>query len=379
MKLSIIALSVLPIAISAANIKQVLAKINSKLPKRALKATKSSGKPNQIVCGGDWEVDSQIKIDQLNTCASFDGNISITKSSLENVNLTKIQSITGSLMVAGNAGLKTISFDSLNTVGEDIYISSNFLLQTVSFSELTSAGNVTLEQNFELGSANLAKLKSSNDLSITDSSLKAIELRELNSLGGKLKLSKNLGLLSVKLRSLVNIDGDLEININNQYNNLTVQMNSLTTIGGGTIFRGLSSLKLKSLSSIKSSLFIRDNTFTSLNLPALQSVNEGIHISRNLQLNSLNLSKLSTVSSGSIQVINNVSLNNIGQNFFKSLTSVTGDVEFYGPISAFSFPASSKVSGNLKITGKQTLNCDRLTKTFKNVAGGNIICANVFV
>ncbi|OMJ22185.1 Meiotic expression up-regulated protein 10 [Smittium culicis] len=379
MKLSIVALSLLPIAISASSIKQVLSKIRGKLPKGLLNGAKNSRNPNRIVCGGDWEVDSQLKIDQLNTCAAFDGNISITNSSLESVSLTKIQSITGSLMVAGNAGLKTFSFDSLTTVGEDIYISTNYLLQSVSFSELTGAGNVTLEQNFELGSVNLAKLKSSNDLSITDSSLKAIELQNLSSISGKLDISKNLGLLSVRFRSLVKIDGDLEININNQFNNLTAQMNSLTTIGGGATIRGLSSLILKSLSSIKSSLFIRDNSFTSLNLPALQSVNEGIHISRNAQLNSLNLSKLSTVSSGSIQVINNISLNNIGQNFFKSLTSVTGDVEFYGPISAFSFPASSKVSGNLKITGKQTLNCDRLTRAFKNVAGGNIICANVFV
>ncbi|OMJ07352.1 Meiotic expression up-regulated protein 10 [Smittium culicis] len=265
MKISLITFIALPIALSATSIKEILSK-----GKKTLVENNHSQNNGSNRCLGDIDVKKD-EINKLNSCTSYQGNIKIILTDIEEVSLKSLKNLEGSILVVGNSALKKLDFSGLKTVIGSIYIGANYQLNFVDFSNLESSYKVAFKHNFELNNVKLTNLSECKDLSITGSSIQDISVSRLTKIEGDLKFSKNTKLSRLNFNSLKSIGGDLEFGTNKKSSSLEAKLEKLETVKGGVTLRGLYEINLNSLKSIGSSLLVRDNDIKSLKLPKLES------------------------------------------------------------------------------------------------------------
>ncbi|OMJ14336.1 hypothetical protein AYI69_g8638 [Smittium culicis] len=221
-------------------------------------------------------------------------------TNIKEVSLKSLKNLEGSILVVGNSALKKLDFSGLKTVEGSIYIGANYQLNSVDFSNLESSYKVAFKHNFELINVKLTNLSKCKDLSITGSSIEDLTVDSLTKIEGDLKFSKNTKLSRLYFNSLKSIDGDLEFGTNEKTRGLEAKLEKLETVKGGVTLRGLNEINLNSLKSIGSSLLVRDNHIKSLTLPKLESVEQGICVSRNQNLENLIYENLNKVTNGGI-------------------------------------------------------------------------------
>ncbi|OMJ21688.1 Sporulation-specific protein 22 [Smittium culicis] len=321
MKISFITFMVLPIALSATSIKEILSKGEKTLDKISYSDFDDYGK-----CKGEIDVKTNKEIDKLASCTKFLGNIRVTMTNIKEISLGSLSTLKGSILVVGNYALKKIDFSGLQSIEGNIYIGANYQLESVDFKNLKSANKVAFKHNFELNDVNLNVLSKCKDLSITGSSIQNLTVDNLKKIKDDIKFSKNSKLISLNFGSLDSIGGDLEFGINKNSRDLKVNLENLKNVSGGVTLRGLSEIKLTSLTSIGSSLLVRNNKLANLDFPELTSVGQGICVSRNSNLVVFNHGKLNSVNQGGILISHNQKLKN-KKKYFKSLEIYLSSIE----------------------------------------------------
>ncbi len=248
---------------------------------------------------------------RLRNIESINGDLVISKTSLESLNHLNIRIIRGSLIILENKNLLNLNgLHSLSRIGQTLSINGNDVLKSIAELENISSLYASLE------------IKSNNNL------LSLNGLHNLNSIGDNLIISHNDGLQKIQsLSKLENVIGGLEI-IENQNLESLNGLNNIKYVQEEFVISSNQSIKnlvgIESLTELRDDLIISDNSqlVTTSGIKGLKIVKGDVHINDNTSLKDVNgFEKLSSVLRG-LHIYNNPLLKELsGLNGLKFLFS----------------------------------------------------------
>ncbi len=204
------------------------------------------------------------KLEELNLGAlrHVTGNLEIGKSNVENYTLEKmecpsLESISGNMALLYMTGLKTADFPKLKSVGG--YINAQNLSEVESFElpELSEAGAAVTIDVLKAKKVSIPKLSTATDLTITTRNGSSMYDSDIE---------------VIDLGSLKSVDNNLSIT-SKAINMTSLTLPELETVGESFIFNnliGLTELNLPKLRSVKTLTMQSFNSLTAIRLPKLE-------------------------------------------------------------------------------------------------------------
>lgn len=186
--------------------------------------------------------------------------------------------------------------------------------------------------NFAQGVTQANQIYISNT-GLTD--LKGIELTAV----GSMDVNNNQYLKTINVNNLKNVTSALAFSANGP--NLEINFPNLGTAANLT-FRNVSSISMPSLSTVGGSMGFYSNYFTEFSAPNLTSTGNTIAFVDSPSLSDVEFPMLQTVGGG-LLLANNSELSGI--NGFPELSTINGDINFYGTFSSVSFNSLQDVKG----------------------------------
>ena len=249
----------------------------------------------------------EIQIFDNTTMYTFSNNSDIFSTELRFPNLTNV---TSSFVVSGGNGYvysSLVSIPNLTTVGGDFGIrgGSNTSISTFNLSSLsTVGGSINVEGVNTYPTLNLSALTTvGGSITIaygnfidTDST---IDLSSLVTVGGNIGFNANPSISTFNLNSLTTVN-EINVQAGTSTNPATLNLSSLTTIRELNINNsGISTINLNSLTTVGYEInFYRVNLLTSLDLSSLTTFStgsNGFNISECSGLTTVNISGLTTI------------------------------------------------------------------------------------
>ncbi|MCA9562673.1 MAG: hypothetical protein KC561_04245, partial [Myxococcales bacterium] len=218
---------------------------------------------------GDYSVDSESDLDDLQVYDEITGSLTIRGTDLDSIELSRLRSIGDELRVSGNQSLTELRAPNLTMVG-GLIITGNDALQILD------------------GLAAIEEVR--GDASMTEnSSLVSVEFPALTRVRGNLSVGSttsgtdhNEALESLQLGALTRVDGTFQLATNPQLE--TVTIGSLEYVGGLFVVDNdsLASFSAASLAEIDENLRVADNqVLADLSVPALLTVGENFRVTAN--------------------------------------------------------------------------------------------------
>jgi hypothetical protein len=225
--------------------------------------------------------------------------------SLANLNIPKLQQITGSLTVQGRSSstsviqkLQTVDFPALETVGEGISITNNSAITKVNLPKLTSVGgaiNVTgLANLIESDFSELTSVGGTFTLSSL-TNLPAAVFPKLASVGGTFTLSSLTNLPAAVFPKLASINGNVSISSLAKLVNISFPVLKTATTISISSCASLAGIDFTELETANAITLPPSNDLASIRFPALTSVTTTITIAEIASQATLQFSQLKTV------------------------------------------------------------------------------------
>lgn len=294
---------------------------------------------SQGACSGSITISSSSDVSQLSSCSTYDGDIIIGSDATGSIALDGVTRITGDLRSTNATQLTAISADRLTTIEgifdlEELQIMSS--LQMPYFAAVNRIRWIALPAlqtlNFAQGVSQANQIYISNT-GLTD--LKGIELTAV----GSMDVNNNQYLKTINVNSLANVTSALAFSANGP--NLEINFPNLEAAANLT-FRNVSSISMPSLSSVGGSMGFYSNDFTDFAAPNLTRTGNTIAFVDSPSLASLEFPMLQTIGGG-LLLANNTDLTAITG--FPELTTINGDINFYGTFGAVALNSLSDVKG----------------------------------
>lgn len=184
-------------------------------------------------------------------------------------------------------------------------------------------------------------------------------------------VNNNQYLKTINVNNLANVTSALSFSANGL--NLAIDFPNLENAGNLT-FRNVSTISMPSLATVPGSIGFYSNYFESFSAPNLTSTGNTIAFADNANLNNLSFPSLTTIGGG-LLIANNTNLGAI--NGFPELSTIDGDINFYGTFGAVAFPSLTDVKGaaNVYTSSTNTTICDLFNKAHSAQAiKGNVKC-----
>lgn len=184
-------------------------------------------------------------------------------------------------------------------------------------------------------------------------------------------VNNNQYLKTINVNNLANVTNALSFSANGL--NLAIDFPNLENAGNLT-FRNVSTISMPSLATVPGSIGFYSNYFESFSAPNLTSTGNTIAFADNANLNNLSFPSLTTIGGG-LLIANNTNLGAI--NGFPELSTIDGDINFYGTFGTVAFPSLTDVKGaaNVYTSSTNTTICDLFNKAHSAQAiKGNVKC-----
>jgi hypothetical protein len=258
---------------------------------------------------GDLTVEDAPGLDEISDVCTVTGDLIFGGSDsvfslaqgLFEVNLPRLETVDGSLVIQSNQNLSAIVLPALTTVGGDFLIRTNPTLGSLEFSSLTTVGGI-----FAITDSGFALQRNSPEEGVTFS------FPELIAASGGAVISGNDVMSSFSAPNLTILDGDLGFASFSLFDNptlVTVELGSLLLIGGDLRVinnEELSGLALPALSSVatnypvdpaeSNAFIVADNAaLRSISTPLLSDIGGTVDISGNSSLASCSGALIDTV------------------------------------------------------------------------------------
>lgn len=325
-------------------------------------------------CVGSFTLTTQTQVDAF-ACTSTTGNLIIESAVMDPImNLDGLAGLThigGNFIIRNNALLT--DFDGINmlqTIGGNLILDNNpFLLHLDDFlSIIAVGGNLTIEDN-----PLLIDVNGLINLGNFDGNLIVQRNNILQNLDGLLSLNGVIGAVTIfnnpllsdifGLFGITQINGGLSIRSLPLITDLS-GLDNVTFVGGSLLIQLNAALDnldaLSNLMTIGGSLTIRNNSalIDATGLGALTLLGGGLTFLNNLNLanTAIDLSSLTGVINGDLQIINNDAMVNI--DFLGGITAVNGNLVIRNNNLIFNIDGITNItdiSGGLEITGNPNL------------------------
>lgn len=165
-------------------------------------------------CSGQASITSQAELDNLQSCSSYDGTISIDGTNAEALNMDGIERITGDLIMRNNDNLNSFHAPALQSIRGGINVANQTHLSQLSVPNLKNASSITLAVLPELDDLSFVNsLSGLTTISIADTRVQKVENPYISNLQ-QLMLTNNVNLTSVHLENLSKVAGQVYVTAN---------------------------------------------------------------------------------------------------------------------------------------------------------------------
>ncbi|CAK4033360.1 Cell wall ECM33 [Lecanosticta acicola] len=319
--------------------------------------------------GGTTTIQSNADATGLASCRTYSGSIAIATGTTDNIQLSNIQTITGSLTASNVTQMTSLAADSLQEIGDSFTLTSLTILSTLNFPQLTKVDTIEW-------TALPALQGLSFSTGVQDVSMLTIDNTQLNNLNGinlevvdTMYVANNPYLTSVNMQ-LGNVTKALTLAANGR--DLDVQFPNLMWAYNMSI-RNASSVSIPSLASVNGSLGFYSDGFENLTAPNLTSVGGQLSFVSCNAVTNISMPELTTIGGG-FQLANNTQLGQIDG--FPALKTVGGALDFNGVFTDVSLPKLSDVRGAFNL--QSTKNIDSACTHFSSLSGSNNAIKGVF-
>jgi hypothetical protein len=333
----------------------------------------NDSRPVANVCDrGNYQISHQEQLNEIVDCSVIQGDVVITDFSYPILDLGKVETITGNLVISKSPDIVRIESEKLTNVGNELKLSELTSLSVIVFPSLSSVKIITWKVLPILSAVQF--FNEINDLSsvtVSDTSLTGFS----GFLTEKLKvldINNNRFLDSITSNVEV-IDESLHISANSF--GTTVSLPNLR-IANNMSIQDVSEINLPSLEYVQNSVSLINNPFRSLKFSNLKSIGGTLNIFKNKKLVELEFPSITEVGGGLI-IANNSNIEKI--NFFPKLNVIGGALEIIGNIREISIKQLKLVKGSTKLkTDYQSFDCNLWlhSEIISVIRGGKIECLN---
>lgn len=320
----------------------------------------------------EYNIYDSSELASIADCAVISGNVHIKNFDIDTLYLGAIREIKGDLTVKNSSSLIRMEAPHLNLVGGTLELNTLNSLISLSFPRLETVQTLKWQVLPILTFVNLdAGIKSIESVIMSDTSLTGFGGFNVETLK-ILNINNNRFLERIE-STVAEVTEDLLISANS--NNIKVSLPNLVWVKQMTI-KDTESIDLESLQIVEKNADFSHNKFDKLDLPNLKSTGHTLSIINNINLKDVNFDKLSEVGGG-FMIIDNDSLKKF--DFFPSLRSIGGAIEFHGDISSNHFDNLKIIKGSaIMKSSSQNFDC---TDWMKNevarvVRGGKVECGS---
>lgn len=320
-------------------------------------------------------VENAAQLSQLQAqCTEVTGSIVISEYIDPVVDLGKLQSIKGDLLVRDSPSVIHIQAPRLTNVGGTFELNSLTSLNSVHTPVLRDFNTINWRVVPILTDVELdPNAKTAKRVIISDTSLVGFEgfsnVEELE----VLNINNNRFMEYIKT-NVKRVTQQLSISANAK--ELELDMPSLEWADNITV-RDTSSASMPKLKNVKHSLEFIENMFHSLELPALESVGGTLGVIENVNLKKVDFTNVTYINGG-LMIANNTQIEKI--DFFPELQQIGGAIQFTGKFKDTSFPKLKLVKGSaLIISNSDSLDCAKWTTPTSGssiIRGGKITCTS---
>jgi hypothetical protein len=259
----------------------------------------------------------------LSGCTTFTGSIAISTGTTDNIQLSGIRRITGSLIANNVTQMTSLAATDLEEIGQEFNLESLTILSTLNFPKLTKVDSISWTALPALQGLSFATgVQEVNMLTIDNTQLNALDGINLQ-VAETISVTNNPYLDKVSMQ-LGNVTQSLTFGANGR--NLEAEFPNLEWAYNMT-FRDCAKVSIPSLSSVNGSLGFYENGLESVSAPNLTNVGGSLAFVRNDQLSNITMPELTTIGGGFL-VANNTGLGEI--NGFPALKTVGGALDFNG-------------------------------------------------
>ncbi|KAK5019539.1 hypothetical protein BJ546DRAFT_366509 [Cryomyces antarcticus] len=302
-------------------------------------------------------------------CKTYTGTIAIATDSAATVDLDGVQELHGSLIVANNTGLNTLSASSLQSISDTLMFSNLSIFNNMTFPSLRSINTLILSR---VPSPNIVNLYPTGapsviNLQVTNTYLEGLSSFSLQTSQLQTLVIVNNSYLETAQLAIGNITQ--QARIANNGGNLTVSFPNLVNAYDLDI-ANCTYLELPELVSVSNNLKLSWNSFLSLELPNLTFTGGGLNITNNNVLADIAFGHLVSVN-GDLNILENPKLANLSG--FPGLSSVGAKLDLTGAFTNVSLPALRNVRGDMTVQSSESLNCTALQDE-KFAVHGKYVC-----
>ena len=322
-------------------------------------------------CSFSTTISAASAVQNLNSCPTLSGDITVTGDQLASVDLSQVNAIDADLLFFNSSSITDINFGGLANVTGLLGFSALTQMHNIEFSALTAAKELLFVSLPSLAALNLGLgLATVSQLTLSDTALSLIDLLLNFETIGVLNVNNNKNVTLIDLSSLQNVTEGLTLSFNSD--NATVKLDKLQWASNLTL-QDIGDVSIGSLQYVNGSFVVAYNSFDSVSFDSLSNVGASLQIFANDNLESLNLANLTEID-GEFHVFNNTYLEEIE---LDSLQTVKGAVSMKGDFGNFTLPDLKEVDGDFSIESTlDDFSCEAFDKLHKNnkIKGHNYNC-----
>jgi len=315
------------------------------------------------------------------SCSTYSGNIVIETGAAVSgeVNLDGISEIDGTLTHENSNLTQTFSAKDLEKISGTLTLSNLSQLGSIILYKLTSANNIVFEGLGSLGDLGFIDPDNSSSTGLQTAGDITIDNTKIQDLQGIYNLTKADGFYITDNPYLneiafgISSAKSVQIGVNDQDQGVSFSMPNLTSVEL-LVVQQCASVELPKLQMVANELGLIGNNFKNVSFPELTS-SGAMTIIKNENMTTLDFPALTTVngSNSSLTVAYNNVLSNITG--FPKLNEVSGGVNLTGNFSGLTFPKIHKIGGALTVdTASSTFDCSILPKTGSQIVDGSTTC-----
>lgn len=299
------------------------------------------------------------QIQQVAACATAVGDITIQGSDLDQIDLTGVHAIFGSVNINNVPQINQILAPDLQTVSKDFEVVNATVLKEINLAQLTTVGSLSLKALSQLDKLELTTgLTSADSVVIADtglSSLEGIDVYELKNFD----VNNNPNIEKIK-SDLKLVTGLLSISYNSQ--DVDVALDQLTSVADLNL-QAIKSFSAKNLTSVNGTLSLIGTSVKDFELDNVELIQKSLAITENSDLTQLNFTKLNQIG-GALTIGDNDKLKSFDS--FPKLTQIGGSVNLTGSFDKGDFPELKRVAGGFELDSDGDLTCDAFQKLNSN-------------
>lgn len=340
----------------------------------AIFIAKASAASSSASCSfDDQTITAAASASALGACATLEGTLEISGNEIGSLNLGGVEEIAGDISIFNSSSITDVTLNSLESISGSLEFDALTQLHVIDLSRLTEVSELNLISLPSLSVINLnSGVSRLTSMQVSDTALSSLQglITNINSVG-LLNVNNNKNITSLELGNLQSVQENLILSFNGDSCDIT--LDNLGWASNLTI-QDAASFSANNLTSVNGSLIIGYNKFDSFDLP-VETIGGALQIFANDDMTEFSLSNLTEVG-GEVRIFNNTELDDMSDSF-ASLETIKGAVNIEGSFSNFSMTSLEEVDGDFSVrSDNEDFDCSEFRELHSDdkIEGHNFKC-----